>query len=845
MNDLSGNARKILAGLIGMTGSTWPLPARFPARGWLIIHLIELTPWLLQLTSESHRPDSCWDLLRDDDGIDALAELQAYAHILMAQDNGTWHGFLRSHALAAAVAHTQVNVDAQAHLALLAAALIWRNRDDKNASDDLCYRMGLHLRTLTERPSGCVSSYSAPEGLDGMNCVEDIVAALPRSETREGRDDAEIFTAETLEQRKALVALGALWRNGLGVSPERPRGVSRRGHGTRGAKFSSLFDLIQERTRERSMIPGTDGSTPKVIVRIPTALTTSHDDDDDDEWDDQQGHAVHGGLPNDVRRWPIAAAQIEDLIPAQADVSERRHALTIAIQGELDLHELASLSDEVSLDDGESIRARQAALELAPLWWHETSHSSPADRGRERLAMALSSVLGIPPAALKQASLRKPNNHSQAGLRITRTHGQVSGSLLWALHIGHSPFSEETCDPMLVRPASPCVQLAIHPVIAEHIAQWLEARGSQWQRIDNNTQALAQPTEKLKLATALKTLVARLNRGNPGLKSTAGHASGFFLSALERDGTSDPALIHALSPGLRSNAPIASVYTNVTLSHLSTIYLRTQACAWWALTGESITCDPAVAVRPGNVGSQRCLTRNAVQRGHMLLARDAKRCRRYPPRDAWEMAALVNAQVLLVLMRLIGSRGLRARRTLWSDPHALQCGLSYWTFVDKGNYRRSVPLDAVDQHDLQTLADILRRASWDPRLGEAACASLADAADAMQGKRTASEHGPIGQLRRSRSGWAWVPLTVGDITEAFKRHGLRMPPAGIRHTVRSLLAEEGHAPGAIDSLLGHHGWGGEDFRPFRHHSAPLLKATVMPLVHALRKHFGFPTHVPR
>jgi hypothetical protein len=233
-----------------------------------------------------------------------------------------------------------------------------------------------------------------------------------------------------------------------------------------------------------------------------------------------------------------------------------------------------------------------------------------------------------------------------------------------------------------------------------------------------------------------------------------------------------------------------------------------------------------------------------------VLEREARRTLRHEALSGSEVVEALNAQVRLVAFRLMASRGLRARQTAWLDSCALQCGLPFWTFVDKGHYRRSLPLDHVDHQDLDRLAKMLQRAAHDPRLEdtrialEDAWAALAHGGTRRRGP--ARPVGPLGQLKCNRAGrWVWAPLSIRDLTAALHRLGVRIALQGIRHSARSVLVQAEQTPAAIDSLLGHFGWAAEDFRPCRHHSGPLLRETVMPLIKILRATFGLPTDVTR
>jgi hypothetical protein len=95
----------------------------------------------------------------------------------------------------------------------------------------------------------------------------------------------------------------------------------------------------------------------------------------------------------------------------------------------------------------------------------------------------------------------------------------------------------------------------------------------------------------------------------------------------------------------------------------------------------------------------------------------------------------------------------------------------------------------------------------------------------------------MGQLVLQKGKWLWRPVCMADLQNAWKAHGERISPAGLRYAARSVLAEGNYPPAAIDSLMGHHAWGREDFRPLRHSSGPLLRDTTMPLIHHLRNVF--------
>jgi len=748
------------------------------------------------------------------------------------------HGWCKSEPLLCALAMQLTHIDPPVHGALIAAVLMMRMRSPHGFTDARYYGIGLELRRLTESPlSGSGFAYAPPAALETLNSAPAIVQCLPvRGDTR---DDDEVFSSFSGDHTDTLIALGTLLREPtrINVNPDRSgiQGIhgiqlGMRGPKTEGGGLEECEDLRQYlymSSLDEDVADGQRDSLPsRVFTRSPSL---DQDDDEGDEGDATDwGSEDEAHVPvSDGDRWPTGSARVEIRLPPNATVNERRAAIALADRP-------AEHSQEDLDVGGEDlwIRAQKMDLGLARLWW-----DSPDQSPHTKISLVLVIVLGIGLQQLPRIALHGPGNRTQPGLRICRRGDSITATLLAPLPALAAPFAISQCDPAWLHPTLERIVLPIHSSIATWLAHALTESGADEINGGDGSSHLVGIPKHLKSARTIKAMAKNLARAHPGMRATAGNTMGMHLAALAQAGTTDQGLACLVAPWLFKTASTQAVYTNVRASLLGQIFMATQVKAWQALCGEELSLSMSgITPLEGRVGSRRCLTPEAVRHAHALLKGDVKRALQSKIRSARDAASRINTAVLLTVFQLTAGRGLRARRDLWRKGTTLSITSDYWTFTDKGNHSRSLPLDATDHRGFLLLANALRDAHR-PDLGEEILTSLTAAERTLRGENTGARSPPMGQLVLMKGKWRWRPVCMADLHNAWKAHGECISPAGLRYAARSVLAESGYAPTAIDSLLGHHAWGREDFRPLHHSSGPLLRDTTMPLIHHLRNVF--------
>jgi hypothetical protein len=743
------------------------------------------------------------------------------------------HGWLIKEPLLCALAMPMTYVDPPVHGALIAAALITRMKSPKVFTDIRWYKVGLELRRLAEEPRfGSGFAYVPPADLESLDSAAAIVKRLP--DQGDTRDDDEVFSS-TNGAQDTLIALGKLLRDSarIGVNADRP-GVYGILRGMRGPRVEAdgledcedLRQYLYVSSQDEDAADGHRGNLPpRVFTRSPS-LDQSEDEGDECDATDWASEAEADEPASDGDRWPIGSARVEIRLSPSATANERRAAIALADRP-------AERSQEDLDAGGEDlwIRAQRMDLGLAPLWW-DAPKSSPYTK----LSLVLVTVLGVGIRQLSRIALHSPRNRTQSGLRIYRCNGDITATLQVPLPTLAAPFAVSQCDPAWLHSSLERIVLPIHPTIAIWLAHTLIEVGARWKSDDNETSHLVKMPNH-RWAHTIDEMAKRLATAHPGMRATAGNTMGMHLAALTQAGTTDPGLAGLVAPWLFKAASTQAIYTNVPMSQLARISINTQVKAWQALCGKKLDLPtPDIIPLEGRVGSRRCLTPEAVRKAHLLLKGDAKRAMQSVVRSGRDAASRINTAVLLTVFELSAGRGLRARRGLWRKGTTLSVGCNYWTFADKGRHLRSLPLDGVDHMGLSRLADTLRDAPH-PDLGDEVRKSLAAAERTLRGENTGARSAPMGQLVLQKGKWLWRPVCMADLHNAWKAHGERISPAGLRYAARSVLAEGNYPPAAIDSLLGHHAWGREDFRPLRHSSGPLLRDTTMPLIHHLRNVF--------
>ena len=759
------------------------------------------------------------------------------------------HGWYFKEPMLCALATPLTYVDPPVHGTLIATILMARMRSPDVFTDERCYKVGLELRRLAEPPrSGSGFAYAPPADLETLNSVAAIVQCLPvQGDTR---DDEEVFSS-TNGAQDTLIALGKLLHDSArrNVNADRP-GVYGIQRGMRGPRVEAdgledcedLRQYLYVSSQDEDAADGHHGNLPpRVLTRSPS-LDQSEDEGDECDAADWASEAEDEGNECDATdwasegdadqpasdgdRWPIGSARVEIRLSPSATANERRAAIALA--------ERPATHSQEDLDTGGEdlwIRAQKTDLGLGPLWW-DAPRSSPYTK----LSLVLVTVLGVGIRQLSRIALHSPRNRTQSGLRIYRCNGDITATLQVPLPTLAAPFAMSQCDPDWLHSSLERIVLPIHPTIAIWLAHTLIEVGARWESDDNETSHLVKmPSHRW--AHTIDEMAKRLATAYPGMRATAGNTMGMHLAALTRAGTTDPGLACLVAPWLFKAASTQAIYTNVPMSQLARISINTQVKAWQALCEEKLDLPtPDITPLEGRVGSRRCLTPEAVRKGHSLLKGDAKRAMQLVVRSGRDAASRINTAVLLTVFELTAGRALRARRNIWRKGTTLSITSDYWTFADKGNHLRSLPLDDIDHMGLSRLADALRDAHH-PDLGDEVRKSLAAAERTLRGENTGARSPPMGQLIVQKGKWLWRPVCMADLHNAWKAHGERISPAGLRYAARSVLAEGNYPPAAIDSLLGHHAWGREDFRPLHHSSGPLLRDTTMPLIRHLRNVF--------
>lgn len=752
------------------------------------------------------------------------------------------HGWRTAEPLLCALATSMKNVNPDAHGALLAAALVARLTSPRQFNGQRCYCLGLEFRRLAEPLASSLGgdAYEPPEDMDQLDSLDAIIERLPTAS--DPRGDDERFSGNDGAHNDTLVTLGVLLRAAISQTIQRDRsGTGSTTHGTRGPRGPRLeagglievFDdldtcLTSSPADNESGYAQREIASPRTFVRSPIEQEREdeNDEDDPDNWatnDDVEQSTA------DVALWPSGAARLETRLDPQVPANVRRAALADA--------ERPAIGPQEDLDAAEdlSVRSHRMDLGLAHLWWAWDQGDNNPWR-RSRLALVLVSVLGVALQKLSQLALLGRRNQTQPGMRISSREGAISGTLHLPLPNLAAPIFQPVCDAQWLHPTGEFIVLPIHPTIARWLADALTGLGAQWaSEEESDTSHLLGLPRHLKLRRTVNVMARDLARAYPGMRATPGNLMGMHLAAMAREGTADRGLACLAAPWLSTTVAIQTLYTNVPSALIAQIGLRTQAHAWQMLCGQTLDLNaPGLTLPEGRVGSRRCPIPEAVRQGHAILRDDAQRAMHSPVRTAQAAARRINTMVLLTVFELSASRALRARRDLWRHSSTLSIHSLFWTFADKGRHRRSLPLDGADHAALGRLADAFRDARH-PVLNSMVQAELIKAERSLRGEIAGSQSAPMGQLVLKNRVWCWRPVGMMDLYHAWSAHGLYMSPAGLRYAARSVLAEHGHAPQAIDSLLGHHAWGREDFRPLRHASGPWLRDTTMPLIHALRK----------
>lgn len=808
---------------------------------WVMPVLLLLLDGLPDLAPEWHR--ACQHLDRDALLIDLQNTIKpAPTHL------AGMHGWRTTEPLMCALATSMGHVNPEAHGALLAAALVARITSPDRFDRHRCYSLGLELRRLAEPlASGHGGdTYEPPDDLDELDSLDAIIDRLPTASDQRGDD--ERFRGNDGAHNDTLAAVGVLLRatRNRNVNLDRS-GTGGTTHGTRGprgprAEAGDLEEDFEDLDTclypspvddEGEYVTG-EIASPRAFVRSPIQLEREDESDDDDPEDWASNDDVEPQTA-DVALWPSGAARLETRVNPLASPNVRRAALANAEQ--------PATGPQEDHDEGEDLWVRTHRMDLghAPRWW-AWDNGKNSQRRRSRLALVMVAVLGVALQKLSQVALRGPNNHTQPGLRISRREDAITGTLHLPLPHLAPPTIKPACDAQWIHPTGELIILPIHPTIAQWLADALIELGARWEvKSDSDTNHLLWLPPRLKLSQTVNVMARDLARAHPGMRATPGNLMGIHLAAMASEGTADRGLACLAAPWLFQKVSIQTRYTNVPSALIARIALQTQAHAWQMLCGQTLDLNaPGIAPSEGRVGSRRCPTTDAVQRSHRALRDDAHRAMHSPVRNAQDAADRINTMVLLTMFELTATRGVRARRGIWRHSSTLSMQSSFWTFQDKGRHQRSLPLDGVDHAALGRLADAFRDARH-PALDDTVQAAWAKAERALRGASASSRSAPMGQLVLKKGAWCWRPVGMMDFYEALSAHGLRISVAGLRYAARSVLAEHGHSPQAIDSLLGHHAWGREDFRPLGHASGPWLRDATMPLIRDLRSQFFAPT----
>ena len=757
------------------------------------------------------------------------------------------HGWLMREPLLCALATSTSYVDARVHGALIAAILVVRLKTPSRFDENRCYAVGLELRRLAEplRDGSGRHAYAPPDDLDSLDSAEALLDRLPVA--LDTRPENETFSGHDGDHTATLVRLGTLLRETARpfVNPDRTRPSSshrgQRGPGGDESGLTQAEDLrellglsyVDEQVVELANDDRQVPPKPRVFIRSPALnqLADDTDEDEDELWHEGGNGEASAEHSQDVCLWPTGSARIELPLPRRTSANERRLAIASV---SLPLEKPAE-----DFDDGENlwIRLQRLDLGMAQRWWdwHQLGEDTPWRR--TRLALTLVSALGVGLNNLSKLALCTKENKTRPGLRLYCQDALVTGVLEVPLPDLAAPITEPKCDRHWLHPTVEIISLPIHPAIAAWLAQALTTLGAHWLREDAEGVRYLTGMPRMKWKHMISAMANGLASLYPGMRATAGHTMGIHLAALAQAGTTDPGLTCLAAPWMFSSPSDQTLYTNAPLSLVREINLRTQVRAWKALTGQELDLNGSgIALKEGRVGARRCLTTAAVRKAHALLRRDVALAGRHRIRNAHDAAKRINSAVLLTVFELTATRGLRARRNLWQAEATLSVTSAFWTFCDKGNHLRSLPLDAVDLAALSRLADALREGRH-PSLPDTVLQSLSAGERSLRGERTGSRSLSIGQLVMKKGLWVWRPVCMMDLYKAWAAHGVLMHPSGLRYAARSVLAAKGFAPGAVNSLLGHHAWGLENFRPLRATSGPWLRDATLPLIHHLRGAF--------
>lgn len=726
------------------------------------------------------------------------------------------HGHLERAPFACAIAVPLLPAIEQAHLILLAAALaVHAAVPDAGAR---WYTVGLVMRKLAEPTRSGAAGYSAPFDLDEVDDIGNLLRRLDALQDEDGNAadgftpvDSEVQYAAELRHLRALLSnchKVCLRMGTTHVSAPRTRS------GIRGPQRDAA--PLGFAWRPQAAQGNQDEDLPAATWRIAEA-TESNDDLD----------AVISGVGPLERA--DAEALIEQVIPPSLPREEQRQAVQSALACQL-----VDLAPNIELDDTpESMFAATRRVDPCALVdWRRALRALPRPARRWGwVGLILTVVLGIEPDHVRRLPLRLAARQRLSGLRFWRSpDGQIGAELSEPITPVHQRFAASLCTPSCIAPTSDWRVITVHPVVARWLAELLQSLGAQW-----TPQGLRPPPGRWRPKRHLDALCSHVARG-PGLPiPRLGHLGGLHLAAIRASGIFDPATIRLLTPSLviRVTPPIH--YTRVTTNELQALAEAVQVTAWTWLTRRRLTLPQSAGVADG-VGSLRCATTLALGHAERILHEDVRRAGECV-HNAEAAAECVNAAVSRLVLQFTARYGLRARGPLWGSGLHLCAAHDYWTINDKGQHRRTLPLDAPERALVQELGQIFERAAH-PTLG-------ADAVDALRVASRNLLHGgagadalTLGQLSLQHRTWQWRELAIADIEARLARGGLLFTLQAIRHWARSTLVRLKVPPERIAFLLGHHGYMQEEFRPFRHTSGPLLKVNLSPLIRQLQAEAG-------